>query len=84
VLITHHHCIRDVRAGFQGILNRLGGYKFAARGFQQILFAIGDEEIVVGVEISDVAGMEPAIFANDFTRGFGTLLIALHDARSLG
>ena len=56
------------------------GDKFSRRGLDQVLLAIGDEEIVVLVEIADVAGAEPAIFAEHFARGFGIFIVALHDA----
>ena len=61
-----------------------GATNLPAGSFEQIFFAIGDEEIVIGVEIADVAGVEPAVFGEDFARGFRTLVIALHDAGAFG
>src|SRR5260370_26573273 len=49
-----------------------------------MFFAIGDEEVVVGVEIADVAGVKPAFLVDDFTRGVRTFVITLHHARTFG
>src|SRR5260370_8918616 len=49
-----------------------------------MFFAIGDEEVVVGVEIADVASVKPPFFVDYFTRGVRTFVIALHHAWTFG
>src|SRR5260370_9140475 len=49
-----------------------------------MFFARGDEEVVVGVEIGDVAGVKPPFFVDYFTRGVRTFVITLHHARTFG
>ena len=83
-LVADDHGIEDVGAGLQRVFDGLWGDEFSSGGFEKILFSIGDEEIVVFVEIADVAGLEPAVFGENFAGGFGGSEIALHDARALG
>src|SRR6266700_3986898 len=66
-----------------GIGDDEGNDEFAFGGLQQIFFAVGDEEIVVLVQVADVAGGEPTILAENFACGFGVFVVAVHDARTL-
>src|SRR5437588_2432462 len=81
--VAHDHGIHDVRAGLECIFNGLRGDKFSRRSLDQVFLAIGDEEIVVFVQVADVTGAEPAIFAEHFAGGFGIFVVALHDAGAL-
>src|SRR5579859_747649 len=83
-LITDNHGVQDIRAGFQGIFDGLRGDEFAGGGFEEILFAVGDEEVIVFVEIANVAGFKPAVVGKNFAGGFRRFEISLHDARTLG
>src|SRR5260370_6590630 len=83
VPVAHDHSIKDVRTGLERIFDGLRSNEFACGGFEQIFLAVGDEEIVVLVHVADVAGAEPTVFAENFTGGFGVLIVALHDARAL-
>src|ERR1700722_8755422 len=83
-LIADDHGVEDVRAGFQSVFDGLRSHEFAGGGFQEIFFAVGDEEIVVFVEIADVTGFEPAVVGKNIAGGFGRFEIALHDARAHG
>src|SRR5229473_980890 len=47
---------------FQGILDWLGSDEFSARSLDQILLAIGDRQISIGVDVTDIARLEPAAF----------------------
>lgn len=76
--IPDDHGIQNVRAGLERIFDGLRRDKFSGGGFEQVLFAIGDEEVVVLVEIADVAGVEPTVFGQDFARGVGALVVTLH------
>src|SRR4029079_18312067 len=51
----------DERAALQRRLDRLRRDLLAAGGVQQILLAIRDRQVAVGVERADVAGVEPAV-----------------------
>ena len=48
-----------------------------------MFFPIRDREVPGLVEHSDVPRMEPAVFVDRFFRGFGIVVIAQHDIRSL-
>src|SRR5947207_1269836 len=81
--VADDHGIEDVGAGLERVFDGLRSNEFSSGGFQQIFFAVGNEEIVVFVHVADVAGAEPAVFAKNFAGGFGVLVIAMHDARTL-
>ena len=83
-LIADHHGVKNVGAGFQRVFDRLRSDEFSGGRLEQIFLAVGDEEIVVFVEVADVSGLEPAIFGKNLPRGFGRFEIALHDAGALG
>src|SRR5713101_6305517 len=78
--VAHDHSVQDVGAGLERVFDGLRRDEFACRGLQQIFFAVRDEEIVVFVHVTNIAGAEPAVFAENFAGGFGILVIALHDA----
>src|SRR5437899_5993503 len=80
--VAHEHGVEDVGTGPERVFDGLWSDEFSSRGLQQIFFAVGDEEIVVLVHVADVAGAKPTIFAENFARGFGIFVVALHDART--
>src|SRR6267143_1625319 len=81
--VAHDHGVQDIGASLQSILDGLRGDEFSRRRLDQVFLAIGDEEIVVFVQVADVAGAEPAVLAENFTSGFGIFIVALHDAGAL-
>jgi len=83
-LIADDHGVEDVRTRFESVFDGLRSDEFAGGSFEEIFFAIGDEEVVVFVEIADVAGFEPAIVGEHIVGGFGRFEVTLHDARALG
>ena len=56
-----------------------GGIDFPAGEDDHVLFAVGDEEAVVGVEVADVAGQEPSVGEEVLGGGFGAVPVALGD-----
>jgi len=83
-LIADDHGVEDVGTGFQRVFDGLRGDEFSSGGFEKIFLAVGDEEVVIFVEVADVSGFEPAVVEKNLARGFGRFEIALHDARALG
>src|SRR5260370_38034421 len=81
--VADDHGVEDVGAGLERVFHGLRGDKFTCRSLQQIFLAVGDEEIVVLVQVADVARGEPTILAENFAGGFGVSVIAVHDARTL-
>ena len=69
---------RNERAGLELVLDRLGGDELTARRLEQVLFAVGDLEIAVGVDFADVAGVQPTVDQGRCGR-LGVLIVALHD-----
>ena len=60
-LVADHHSVEDVRAGLQRVFDWLRRNEFPTCSLKKILLAVGDEKIVVLVQITDVAGLEPAV-----------------------
>src|SRR5690242_13903396 len=83
-LIADHHGVKNVGAGFQGVFDRLRSDKFSSGRLEQIFLAVGDEKVVVLVEVADVSGLEPAVVRKNFAGGFGGFEVALHDAGAFG
>src|SRR6202158_2888553 len=81
--VAHDHGIQDVGAGLESVFDGLRRDKFSCRRLDQVFLAVGDEEIVVFVHASIIAGAKPAVFAENFAGGFGIFIVALHDARTL-
>src|SRR5437867_8538027 len=75
--VAHDHGVEDVGTGPERVFDRLWSDEFSSRGLQQIFFAVSDEEIVVLVQVADVAGAEPAVFAEYFAHVFGIFVVAL-------
>ena len=51
----------DERIQLERILDRLRRDKLAAGSLDQILLAVGDREISIGINVADIASLEPAI-----------------------
>src|SRR5208337_352941 len=83
-LIANDHGVEDVRAGLEDVFDGLRSDEFSGGGFEQVFLAVGDKEVVVLVEIPDVAGLEPTVVGEHIASGFGRFEIALHDAGTLG
>src|SRR6266581_5047579 len=81
--VADDHGVEDVGAGLERVFHGLRGDKFTCGSLQQIFLAVGDEKIVVLVQVADVAGGEPTILAENFACGFGVFVVAVHDARTL-
>src|ERR1700731_2148271 len=60
-LIAHNDGLRDQGIVLQGILDRLGRDKFAARGLDEVLLAVGNGKEAVGIKVADVAGLKPSV-----------------------
>src|SRR5438477_6846001 len=71
-LVPDHDSLRDQSVVLKRVFDRLRRNELAAGGFEEVFFAVRDREIAVAVEISDVAGLEPAIGKRFFS--FGSLL----------
>src|ERR1700694_4345381 len=78
--VAHDHGVQDVRTGFDSVFPGWRCNKFTRRRLDQVFLAIGDEEIAIFVHVSDVAGAEPAVFAENFAGGVGIFIVALHVA----
>ena len=74
--------VEDERARLERILDGLRRDVFSARGFQQILFPVGDVQVAVRVEVADVAGAKPTVFRKNFPCGVRVAIVALHHARA--
>ncbi len=75
------HHLADVGAeGLELALEQLRGDVLAARGLDQVLFAVGDGEEVVLVELADVAGGEPAVGVEHLGSELGLAVVAAHHA----
>ena len=64
-------------------LDGLRGDLFAVRQHQDVFLAVGDLDIAFGVNLADVAGMEPAVRVNDFCGCLRVVPVAAHDRPAL-
>ena len=71
----------DERAPLEDGLDRLRRDLLSAGRHQQILLAIGDRQVAVGVDRADVAGVKPAVL-EDLGRGLRLVVVAAHDVRA--
>ena len=55
------------------------GHVFAARGLDEVFFAVGNGHEALVVDRSDVAGAQPAVGRQRLLGLFGQVVIALHD-----
>src|SRR5712672_3411788 len=83
-LVADYHRVGYIWAGFEGVFNGLRRDEFASSGLDEIFLAVGDEEVVVGVQVADVAGVEPAFGVNRFAGCVLIFVVALHHAGALG
>src|SRR5256885_3630058 len=76
------HRAHDQGIAEQRVLDLLRGHVLAARGLEERLLAVGDLEEAIAVDLTDVPGVEPAVF-DDLGRGVRLVVIAAHVARAL-
>ena len=62
----------------------MGSDVLAAGRFKNLLFAVGDAQVALGVELADVSGAEPAVFGHDLGGQVGAFVVAHHHVGSLG
>src|SRR5438270_1568538 len=79
LVADHDHLADQLAHGLERVLDRLRSDVLAARGLDQVLFAIGDLQVSVGIDLADVAGVEPAVLVDHFRRRLGLAEIAAHD-----
>ena len=75
------HRLVDVNVADQQAFQFAGGDVLAGRRDDQILLAVGDGKIAVGVEVTHVARVEPAVLFDRFGRRLGIPPVALHHVR---
>ena len=62
---------------FQGILDRLRGDELPTGSLDQVFLAVRDREISVGIDVADIARLEPAVLQRRF-RLLRTIPVALN------
>src|SRR3546814_9729893 len=60
-LVADHHRLLDEGRHLELVLDLRRADVLAARGDDDVLLAVGDLEEAVGIELADVAGVEPAL-----------------------
>ena len=53
--LGHHQVVCQL------VFNRMRSNQLPARGLQQLFLAVGDEQKAIGVDMADVAGVEPPL-----------------------
>ena len=59
--VASHHGLADLRLERQIALDARRRDHVAARGLDEILLAVGDADIAVGIDLADIAGVQPAV-----------------------
>src|SRR5271155_1794414 len=57
--VADHDGIGNILAAFQAILDGLRRHKFPRRGLEQLLLAVGDDQIPLLIEVPDIASAQP-------------------------
>ena len=82
--VADHHRLADVAARLERVLDRRRRHVLAVGVDDQLLLAVGDAQEALGVDLADVAGVEPPLGV-DHLRGLLLLVpVALHDVGPLG
>src|SRR5438552_4285864 len=82
VPVAEHDRQADVGGLLQLRLDRLGRCLLAAREHDQLFLAVRHREDTVGLELADIARVEPPLRIDRFGRGLGLVQVALHHVRS--
>src|SRR5205814_10436292 len=78
--ITDDHDLADQLARrLESALDRLRRDVLAAARLDEVLLAIGDAQVIVRVDVADVAGVEPAVLVDDLGRGLWHRDVTAHD-----
>jgi hypothetical protein len=77
--IADEQALVDVGTLAQELLDGLGSDVFAAAADEDVLLAVGDDEVPAGAPAPDVAGVEPALGIERLGGGIGIAPVALHD-----
>src|SRR6185436_5151098 len=83
-LVADHHHFRDERVALEPVLDGLGSDLLSARGDDEVLLAVGDDQEAVLVDDPYVAGVEPALGIDGLRRVLRLVEVALHDVRAAG
>ncbi len=76
MFVANQRGLRDQDGILELVLDRLRSDQFAAGGFEQLLFAIGDVEKSIVVEVGDIAGAKPAFHVEALGVGCGLVPVA--------
>ena len=82
-LARNHYGFRNDVLVRKVLLKLLGEYVFAVGKNDNVLFAAGDVDVVVAVDISDVARSEPAVLGKYLASCFFVFVITHHDVVAL-
>ena len=81
--VADHHHLVDVGRFLELVLDHLRGDVLAAAGLEHFLLAVGDAQVAAGVDLADVAGVQPAVLER-FAGHLLVLVIAHHHVGPAG
>src|SRR5262249_60410173 len=76
--------LADVRLELQEVLDLLGRDVLPARRLDEVLLPVGDAQKSVGVELADVAGVEPSLGVPTLRGRLGPAVVSARDVRAAG
>ncbi len=82
--VADHHRLADEAAPLQRVLDRRRRHVLAVGVDDQLLLAVGDPQEALGVDLADVAGVEPPLGVDHLRRLLLHVPVALHDVGALG
>ena len=78
MVLTHNHQIINKGRFFYFVFQKFRGNIFPHCGFEYLLFSSGNRQLAFGLQMSDVAGVEPSIPVNDCSSELRVFVITHH------
>ncbi len=82
--IAEHHCLADIRAEFELVLDELRDERGAVGELADIARPVDDDEMAAPVDVPGVAGLEPSVLGQRRAALLRLLVIALEHAARAG
>ena len=84
LVFAGYHTLLDEGRHFEGVFHGLGRDVLASGGLENFFLAVGDSQVALSVEFSDVSGAEPTVLSHHLGGEVGAVVVAHHHVGALG